>query len=95
MSLTRKTEDDYISLQEKLNKQKWPGKYMFKFIVPNDQDHIGKVLALVINPKAQVRTALSKNGKYASISIVEVMKSSQAIIDRYKEAEKIPGLYSL
>lgn len=86
---------DYNKLAEELNKQKWPAPYMFKFIVPNNHESIKQVSGLFINPKARITTHVSKTGKYCSVTIVEVMKNTNAIIDRYKQAEGIPNLMSL
>lgn len=88
-------EEFYANLDEKLNAQhEFPTVYMFKFIVPSDNQRLAMVEAL-FGPEAEVVIRESKNGKYSSVTGKEMMLNSKSIIERYKEAAKIPGIVSL
>lgn len=73
----------------------WPGLYMFKFIVPSDNARIAKVESLFDANTAQISMNASKNGKYTSITIREVMLSADSVLKCYAEAAKIDGLIAL
>jgi putative lipoic acid-binding regulatory protein len=83
--------DKYQGLKEKLSKQEFPCKYMFKFIISKD-----KVLEL--NPyfeDAKVSLKPSRKGTYISFTALAVMLSPEEIIKRYKSLSHIEGLISL
>lgn len=73
----------------------WPGLYMFKFIVPSDLDKIAKVESLFNGETAEIKSVESKNGKYTSITIREIMLDADSVLDCYKNAGKIEGLMAL
>ena len=88
-------EEFYKNLKQKLEKQhKFPMVYMFKFIVPNDNQRLAMVQSL-FGEEAEVVTRTSKNGKYISLTGREMMLNAQSVINRYRLAEKIPGIVSL
>ena len=81
--------------KKKLDEQNtWPAVYMFKFIIPADNQKLALTEAL-FGPEAEVTSHSSKNGKFLSITAKLVMISSQEIIDVYKKAAKIEGIISL
>lgn len=85
---------------EKLRKQlaeleKWPSVYMFKFIVPADNQKVAQVEALFNTKESQVSMRTSKNGNFVAVTAKELMLSAEAVVERYKEAEGIEGLMSL
>jgi len=85
----------YKNLREKLeNEFDFPLIYMFKFIVPSDNQKIAQVSQL-FDENIDISIRESKNGKFTSLSIKTVMISSLEIIKIYKEAAKIEGLMSL
>lgn len=85
----------YKNLREKLdNEFEFPLIYMFKFIVPSDNQKIAQVSQL-FDENADISIRESKNKKFTSLSIKIVMISSLEIIKIYKEAGKIEGLMSL
>ncbi|QTN39248.1 DUF493 family protein [Cryomorphaceae bacterium] len=89
------SEEFYQSLREKLNEQtEWPTVYMFKFIIPADNQKMAQVNEL-FDESAQITTRASKKGNYLSISAKEVMVSAEAIIARYEKAAEIEGIISL
>ncbi|GGH74234.1 MAG: DUF493 family protein [Bacteroidetes bacterium] len=84
------------SLRQKLDEMEtWPTLYMYKFIVPADNQKVAQVEALFDTKESQVTTRTSKNGNFVSITAVEMMISPESVIDRYKQAEGIEGLMSL
>ncbi len=83
-------------IREALNQNhKWPSVYMFKFIVPSDNEKIAQVEALFNSKTAEVRMNQSKTGKFTSITAKEVMTSADAVLEYYEKASKIEGLISL
>lgn len=73
----------------------WPTLYMFKFIVPAENDTIARVHNLFHAGQAEVSQRPSANGKFISITAVEMMLTVESVLERYAEAEGIPGLISL
>jgi hypothetical protein len=88
-------EDFYENLKARLEENtSWPQVYLFKFIIPSDNQKLAQVQNL-FGSEAQVSTRQSKSNKFISISAKEVMVSSDAIIETYKKAGKIEGIISL
>lgn len=85
------SEDPYQKLRERLQEQKWPGVFMFKFIVKPEQVEEVKQL---FGP-AEIKTKKSKNGNYVSVTGKEMMMDSEKVIERYKAAAEIEGLIAL
>ncbi|HKL02369.1 MAG TPA: DUF493 family protein [Cryomorphaceae bacterium] len=73
----------------------WPSVYMFKFIVPSDNEKIAKVEALFNSNTAELKMSQSKKGNYTSITAKEVMTNSEKVLECYREASKIEGLMAL
>lgn len=73
----------------------WPSVYMFKFIVPADNQKLAQVESLFNTKECQVTTRQSSKGNYVSITAREMMMSPDKVIARYLEAEKIEGLIAL
>lgn len=87
--------DNFDALRKKLEEgNTWPMVYMFKFIVPSDNQKIALVEAL-FGEDSQVSIRSSSKGKYTSITAREVMLSPEAVIDVYKKAVSIEGVISL
>jgi hypothetical protein len=88
-------KDFYTNLKEKLDIQHtWPSVYMFKFIIPTDNQKLAQVEALFGN-EAQLTTRQSSSNKFISITAKEIMMSADEIIALYKKAEKIEGIIQL
>ena len=86
----------YENLKNQLDDTtKFPGDYMYKFIVPTDQNQVEEVKDLFNAGGAIIKTKKSKTGKYISISIVLKLQSSTEVISYYRKAEKIKGIISL
>lgn len=73
----------------------FPADYMYKFIVPTDENQLEEVQKLFNNKGAVIKTKKSKTGKYISITIVLKLKNAQEVINYYKKVEKIKGIISL
>lgn len=86
--------DPFDKLKTQLNDQDWPAVYLFKFICPGDDACLAKVTAL-FNAESEINLRHSRNGKYISVSVKEVMLSADAIISIYQDAAKIKGVISL
>ncbi|MGJ8744549.1 DUF493 family protein [Polaribacter sp.] len=86
----------YKKLQGQLDDTtKFPADYLYKFIVPTDENQVKEVENLFNNTGAVITTKKSKTGKYISVSIVLKIASSKDVISYYRKAEKIKGIISL
>ena len=85
---------NFDSLAEKLNLEKWPAVYLFKFIVPNDERKVAIVTSL-FNEGTELRYDNSKTGKYVCISAKELMLDVSSIIEKYKMASQVDGVIAL
>ena len=85
---------EFDALRVQLELLEWPNVYLFKFIVPNDNQHLAQVSAL-FDENSEVVFHESQTGKYVSVSAKEIMLSAQTIIEVYERASKIPGIISL
>ncbi len=89
-------EEFYKRLREELEKNhEWPVRYMFKFILPNEEENIRKVRERFADLKHDYKQNFSRNGKYVSLSIVARMSDPDQIIARYRKMEDIPGLIAI
>lgn len=80
------------SFKEKLEKAYvWPALYTFKFIMP--QDKVGKVKAIF--PAHQAKEKVSSKGKYVSLTISLMAKSSDEIIDYYQKVHLLGDVIAL
>jgi putative lipoic acid-binding regulatory protein len=86
----------YDKLKTTLKEEtKFPTKYLFKFIVPTSEESIQQIENIFNDGGAVINKNVSKTGKFTSVSIHIVMKSAEAIIDKYLQAEKVEGIISL
>ena len=94
--MDQQTKEFYDRLKVELdNSNTWPAIYLFKFIVPTDDDKIKRVESAFDCMGAVINTKKSKTGKFTSISIDVTMKDSQEIVDKYLEVSTIEGIVSL
>ena len=85
---------NYDELLKLLKQDKWPRKYMYKFIVPFDVEKLNALKDLFGN-HAQIMHKESKTGKYISFTATQSMKNPEAVIDIYKRAAKIENVITL
>ncbi len=86
---------DYEKLKELLlENKKWPLMYMFKFIVPNSEGRVEKVVGML--PKhGKVTYKHTKNLKHVSVTCTVSMKSADAIIEVSQKVAEVAGVISL
>lgn len=93
---TEKSEEFYKRLEEQLvTNNSWPSDYLYKFIVPSDEDKIAEINQIFDNTGAVINSKQSKKGKYTSISIMVNLSGADKVIAYYKEVGKIKGVMSL
>jgi uncharacterized protein len=88
-------EDKFKDLRNKLDEtQSYPAVYMFKFIMEAEHRKIALVENL-FSENAEIYTKESGKGKYISITVQEVMMSTEEIITIYQKASEIKGVMLL
>ena len=96
MAIDKNTEEFYSRLQEQLEKDtQWPTLYMYKFIVPAQNEKIAEIEQIFDTLGAEIQTRDSSKGTYTSVSIRVQMDSPEAVIQKYLEVSKIEGVISL
>lgn len=85
---------DFENLKTQLDTLEWPSVYLFKFIVPNDNEKMALVSAL-FDENANISYHTSSKGTYVSVTAKEVMLSSDSVIETYEKAIQIEGIISL
>jgi len=91
-----KTEEFYRRLTEELaGSADWPAEYLFKFIVPTQNDKVLAVENAFNGMGAVLTTTQSKTGKYTSISVNVTMPGPEEIVQKYKDLSAIEGIISL
>ena len=73
----------------------FPTNYMFKFIIPTDDDKFKQIENMFDKLGAVIKSKPSKNNKFTSLTILVDMKSPDEIILKYKEVAKVEGVISL
>ena len=87
-------EDPYLNLRKQLELEEWPNVYTFKFIFPNTLENIALTSEL-FSETSELSLHESKTGKFASISVKEMMLDVDSIIKIYEKASLIKGLMAL
>ncbi|MEX0291555.1 MAG: DUF493 family protein [Flavobacteriaceae bacterium] len=91
-----KSEEFYSRLKDELlQNTAWPSNYLYKFIIPTDQDKIDQIHKIFDNTGAVIESNQSRKGKYTSISVTVNLNNPDKVIDKYKEVGKIEGVISL
>lgn len=89
------TEEELQKFKEKLvESTTFPSVYMYKFIVPSENRSIALVENL-FEPETDIHTKESGNGKYTSITGMQVVVNVEEIMEVYKKASKIEGIMFL
>ena len=73
----------------------WPSDYLFKFIVPTDDQKAKAIHQIFDNTGAVIESRKSRKGKYTSLSIMVNLPDPEAVIHKYKEVSRIEGVISL
>lgn len=96
MSESNKERDFYIRLKAELEKsEQWPTQYLYKFIVPTDEEKIRVIEEIFDNQGAVIEKRTSATQKYTSLSIHVLMEDADAVIRKYKEVSVVEGVISL
>lgn len=94
--MDKNAEEFFDRLKAELEKSNtWPAIYLFKFIVPTENEKIKQVEHAFDGMGAVIKTTQSKTGKFTSVSIDVQMEGPQAVIDKYIEVSTIEGIISL
>ena len=92
----KETREFYERLKVELDiSNTWPAEYLYKFIVPTENENVIRVEEAFDCMGAVIKTTKSKTGKFTSISVDVTMKDAQEIIDKYIEVSTIKGIISL
>jgi putative lipoic acid-binding regulatory protein len=93
---TQKSDEFYSRLKSQLaDTTKWPSNYLYKFIVPTDDDKIREIQDIFDNTGAVIESKQSKKGTYTSISVTVHLENPDAVIEKYKAVGAIEGVISL
>lgn len=96
MNSEKKTEAFYKKLKDKLsNDTLWPSDYLYKFIVPSDEEKVLQVKSAFEGMNANIQTRSSSNGNFTSVSVRVRLKNPDAVIEKYLEVSNIEGIISL
>ena len=88
-------EDFVQRLEAQLtNHGKWPQVYMFKFIIQNNNRDYA-ILRHIFNEDSLLTSRNSRNGKYISITVKEMMMDPAEVMDRYRQAAQIEDIIAL
>lgn len=94
----KQQDEFYNKLRQQLEElDKWPGPYLFKFILPTTHEkEFKKLSSLFDNTGAVINTKQSSKGKYTSVSIHVEMNSPEDVVSKYKEVgKKVEDVISL
>ncbi|NHF60274.1 DUF493 family protein [Flavobacteriaceae bacterium TP-CH-4] len=93
---TEKSEEFYKRLKKQLEESTtWPSNYLYKFIVPTEEEKISKIHQIFDNTGAVIESKQSKKGTYTSVSITVNRKNPDEVIQKYLEVSIIKGVISL
>lgn len=90
------SDEFYKRLKEELLRTStWPSDYLYKFIVPTDDEKIKAIERIFDNTGAVIESRKSSKGKYTSLSVTVNLADPDAVIKNYREVAKIEGVISL
>lgn len=89
-------EDFYSRLEEQLiPSQKWPGPYIFKFIVKSNSEHLETIKKYFQPFEAKLSIKHSSKNTYISLSVNVLMQSPKEVISMYKKVGFLEGVMAL
>ncbi len=93
---SQKSDEFYARLKTQLeDTASWPSTYLYKFIVPTEEDKILSIKNCFDIQGAVIESKKSKKGTYTSVSVTVRMENADAVIRKYKEVGAIEGVISL
>ncbi len=85
----------YEKLRELLvENSTWPLLYLFKFIVPNTDNRVNKVVKL-LPTEGEISYKHTENLKYVSVTCKVLMESAESIIEVTHQVSQISGVIIL
>ena len=87
-------QEKYKNLKELLDQDEFPKEYLFKFIILTDVQKQKDVMDC-FSQDSKFKFNKSKTNKYTTINILQVMSSSEAVIDKYLLVAKINDVIHL
>lgn len=72
----------------------WPVKYMFKFIVPNQDGKVDRVIK-ILEDSGDLSFKHTKSLSHVSVTCVALMNNADEIIDITEQAGRIEGVMVL
>lgn len=89
-------DDFYKNFRQKLvETHVFPCDYMFKYILPSDEDKIARLYAIFNDPRVSFSSRPSKMGKYTSFTIKVPVNDPDDVILYYRQAANIDGIVML
>jgi putative lipoic acid-binding regulatory protein len=85
----------FDKLKAQLELMEWPNLYLYKFIIPNENEKLAQITALFDYETSEISYHESGKGNYVSVSVKEVAVSVDQIIEKYQKASEIKGVISL
>lgn len=88
----KKPNEDIAAFKEALEAEhKFPTTYVFKFIVPRQQEQA----FLDLFPAEKFQKKESSTGRFSSFTLRRILQSSDEVIHIYQRAYEIEGIISL
>ncbi|MPQ46182.1 DUF493 family protein [Marinifilum sp. N1E240] len=88
-------QDKYNRIKQQLfESTQWPSLYMFKFIVPNNEDKINAVKNL-FPEDTEFSYKTSKDIRFIGVTVKKIMNSADDVVEVYSRAQGIKGIMSL
>tara|TARA_B100000575_G_scaffold268495_1_gene247445 strand:+ start:1635 stop:1925 length:291 start_codon:yes stop_codon:yes gene_type:complete len=96
MTISQNTEEFYRKFLKKLKiSHSWPGKYMFKFIMPSNSLHIEELISIFEGIDVNISRKYSANKKFLSISFNTYLDFPEEVVKLYKKTSHFEGLIRL
>ena len=96
MTSSQNSNEFYPRFLKKLEiSHKWPGMYMFKFILPSDSSYIDELILIFKDYDINIYRKYSSNRKFLSISINTKLDFPEEVIKIYKKTSHFKGLIRL
>ncbi|MDX8337556.1 DUF493 family protein [Draconibacterium sp. IB214405] len=87
--------DKYKNLRYRLMEtERWPLKYMFKFITPNEEGKVDQIKS-ILPEHGETTFRHTANLKHVSVTCVALMDSADQIVEITEKVDKIEGVIVL
>ena len=92
--MTIEQEKALSQLRDRLEREKWPQRYAFKFIMPNDAGTIKQVQE-ILPRDGQRNERLSQNGKYVALTHISIVPTAEIVTRITGKAMEVKGVMVL